>query len=247
MHWSWLDLNFPWVGLFFALVLIVLLLATNLLRSDPKVSRWRDPSWLGWLAMTIYLLHNVEEYGIDLMGQVHAFPGGVCSALGLPPYPDCSLPPAFYLAVNIPLFWLAAPIAALLSRRFPFLGLTLYGVTFVNALVHLMTSLLATPYNAGVFTAVVLFLPASLWVAYACFRTGPFNYKGLALIVAEGVFLHIILMGSMQLFVRNIISANALVLIQVFNAVVYILIPWMLLQRGNGSWVYRDGHRLARV
>jgi hypothetical protein len=234
MTWSWIDIAFPWIGGVAAVVLLALLFGTHLFRSGLDPSRWRDRVWLSWLAMVIYLLHNVEEYGIDLFGQLHAFPDGICGVLKLPPYPACPLPPAFYLAVNIPLFWIGAPIAALMSRRHPLVGLTFYSVIFTNALVHLAPLLAGLGYGAGTLTAAVLFLPVSAWVAHACFGRGRLGYKAMALLVADGVILHVILMGSMQLFLRGVIDSTALVWIQVANAVLFLLIPWLGEEWRNG-------------
>jgi hypothetical protein len=61
----------------------------------------------------------------------------MCATLGQPPYPSCPIPAPFYLAVNLPLFWVGAPAAAIMSRPHPILGLSVYGVIFVNALTHL--------------------------------------------------------------------------------------------------------------
>ena len=101
--------------------------------------------------MVIYLLHNVEEYGIDLFGRLHEFPDAICTVLNLPPYPDCPLPPAFFLAVNIPAVpdWRAH--CGLAERNHPLVGLTFYSVIFINALVHLAPLLagVATPRRAN--------------------------------------------------------------------------------------------------
>ena len=235
MKWSWIDIEFPWIGGVAAVVLLVLLFGTHLFRGEPDASRWRDRVWLSWLAMVIYLLHNVEEYGVDLFGRLHEFPDSICAVLNLPPYPDCPLPPAFFLAVNIPLFWIGAPIAALLSRRHPLVGLTFYSVIFVNALVHLVPLLAGVGYGPGTLTAAVLFVPVSAWVAYACFGRGRLSYKAMALLVADGVILHIILMGSIQLFIRGLISSGTLVWVQVANAVLFLLIPWFAEKWRNGA------------
>jgi Protein of unknown function with HXXEE motif len=237
MEWSWIDLAFPWIGGLAALVLLVLLFGTNLLRSEPGSSRWRDRTWLSWLAMVIYLLHNVEEYGIDLYGRLHEFPRGIAEVLKLPPYPDCPIPPAFFLAVNLPLFWVAAPIAALVSRRHPLVGLSIYSIIFINALVHIGPVVAGLGYNSGLLTALVLFLPSSIWVAHVCFGPGRLSYKGMALLIADGVILHIILMGSLQLFVRGMITSSTLVGIQVANAVLFLLIPWLGEKWRNGVFV----------
>ena len=92
MTWSWIDLAFPWIGGAAAIVLLALLFGTHLLRSEPGLSKWKDRVWLSWLALVIYLLHNVEEYGIDLFGRLHEFPGSICATLKFPAYPDCRDP-----------------------------------------------------------------------------------------------------------------------------------------------------------
>jgi len=66
------------------------------------------------------------------------FPAEICSVLTLPAPPDCPIPAAYFLSVNIPLIWVIAPIAALLSRRHPLVGLAFYGVIFVNLFFHIM-------------------------------------------------------------------------------------------------------------
>ena len=93
------------------------------------------------MAVVVYLLHNVEEYGVDLLGQSHAFPAVLCANLGFPTLSDCPVHPSFFLAVKIPLFWVVGPIAALLSRRHPLVGLALYSVIFTNGLVHVLAAL----------------------------------------------------------------------------------------------------------
>jgi hypothetical protein len=233
MNWSWIDLNFPWVGLTAATLLLLFLFATNRLRGDFTQSRWRDRIWLSWLAVALYLIHNVEEYGVDLLGQHHAFPGFMCSMLAQPPYPSCPLPAPFFLAVNLPLFWIGAPVAALMSRRHPILGLSVYGVIFVNALTHL-GAWVRTGYNPGALTSLIVFLPASFWVAKACFGKRGLPYGALVFIVADGVFLHIVLMGSTMLFLHDRISPSTLTAIQIANASLYFLLVWLADRWHNG-------------
>ena len=109
---TWFDFAWPWFGLGFAVVLAVLLFATNLLRSDLGMPRWRDLRWLAFLAVAVYMVHNVEEYGIAANGVLHAFPDSLCTLLGQPDYPGCGIPPIFYLFVNLPLVWIAGWDAA---------------------------------------------------------------------------------------------------------------------------------------
>jgi hypothetical protein len=236
MRWSWIDLNFPWIGSMAAVVVLVLLISTNRLRSDLNQSRWRDLSWLSWLAVAIYLIHNVEEYGVDLLGQFHAFPHFMCAMLAQPPYPSCPIPAPFYLAVNLPLFWVGAPVAAILSRRHPILGLSVYGVIFVNALTHL-GAFVRSGYNPGVLTALILFLPVSFWVARVCFGKRGLPYGVLAFIVADGVFLHVVLMVSTMLFLHGRIDRAVLTGIQILNAILFFVFAWVAERWRSGIFV----------
>ena len=226
MKWSWIDLNFPWIGSIAAVIVLVLLFFTNRLRSDLNQSRWRDISWLSWLAVAIYLIHNVEEYGVDLLGQFHAFPHFMCAMLAQPPYPSCPIPGPFYLAVNLPLFWVGAPAAAISSRRNPILGLSVYGVIFVNALTHL-GAFAHSGYNPGVLTALILFLPVSFWVARVCFGKSGLPYGVLAFIIADGIFLHAVLMGSTMLFLHGRIGRAVLTDIQILNTILFFVFAWI--------------------
>jgi hypothetical protein len=244
MKWSCIDLNFPWIGSIAAVVLLILLFSTNRLRSGLKQSRWRDLSWLSWLAAALYLIHNVEEYGVDLLGQFHAFPQFMCATLAQPAYPSCPIPAPFYLAVNLPLFWVGAPVAAILSRRHPILGLSVYGVIFVNALTHL-GAFVRSGYNPGVLTALILFLPVSFWVARVCFGKRGLSYGALAFIVADGVFLHAVLMGSTMLFLHGRIGPAVLTGIQILNAILFFVFAWIAGIWPSGIFV-RPRCRVAR-
>ncbi|MGV8997132.1 MAG: HXXEE domain-containing protein [Parvibaculaceae bacterium] len=224
--WNWFDLNFPWIGLGIAAILASLLFGTNLLRHNMTQSRWRDPVWLSWLGMLAYLIHNVEEYGLDILGQHHAFPDALCTNIGLGAYPACPVPPAFYLAVNITMFWLVAPLAALLARRYPLAGLSVYSVIFINALVHIAPMLATQSYNPGALSALVIFLPLSLWVAHTCFGADKLSYQTLAWLVATGIIVHVILAGSVLLFTHGFINATTLILTQIVNAGLVLVIPW---------------------
>jgi len=238
MTWSWFHLAFPWIGGAASVVLLVLLFASDLLRSGPATFRWRDPVWMSWIAAVAYLLHNVEEYGLDLLGHLHAFPDALCANLKLPPYPDCIVPPAFYLAVNIPMFWIVGPLAALLSPRHRLVGFALYSVISINGLIHIMPVVMTGQlYNPGLLTALLLFLPYTGWVGYAFFGKDRLSYKAMALLIFWGVMLHVLLIGPIFMFLNGLISATALVWSQVINAALLFVIPWLGEQWRRGALV----------
>lgn len=225
---SWFDLNFPWIGGGGALVLLVLLFGTDLLQSDSGPSRWHDRVWLAWLAMAAYLIHNIEEYGIDMLGRRRGFVTGINDVLKLPPEPDSPIPALYFTSVNVPLFWIGAPIAALLSERHPLVGLVLYAVILINALVHILPLLAGAGYSSGTLTAIFIFLPLSIWVGYTCFGDSALSYQAMGFLIVMGVIFHIILMAPIQLFIRGKLGATAMIGIQYANAVLLFLIPWIV-------------------
>ncbi len=227
MSWTWFDLAWPWIGAIFAVVILILLFGTNRLRSLPAASRWRDRVWLSWLAAAVYLIHNIEEYGIDALGRTHSFPDAMCTTFGLSVYPACPIPPVFYLAVNLTLIWIAAPLAALLSRKHALVGLVFYGLLFTNGMAHVVPLLLGKGFGPGTLTAIILFIPLFFWVARTCFGPGRIPYRALAVIVAAGAAGHAVLLGSLLGYLRGRIGTPVLVLLQLANAALFLLIPWI--------------------
>ena len=104
----------------------------------------------------------------------------ICEKIGFPPYPDCPIPLSFYPVVNIALMWFGAPLAAYLFRRNVLIGLSFWGLLFANGLVHTAGGVAAGAYNTGLWSAVFLFVPLSLWVIYACAIRGPYSGKVVA-------------------------------------------------------------------
>lgn len=211
---GWFDYAWPWLGLCFAGVIVVLLFGTDLLRADARRPRWRDPRWLSFLSVATYMLHNVEEYGISATGVAHAFPDSLCTVLGQQPYPECALPTAFFLFVNLPLVWVAAPLAALFAGK-RLIGLTLWGVIAINALVHIVPAIVSREYDPGLLTAILLFVPLSAWALLATTgRHGPFRRIAILPVLLSGVIMHAVLAGSALLFLRGAITAPLLLALQ---------------------------------
>jgi uncharacterized protein with HXXEE motif len=225
--WNWFDLAWPWIGLLVALMLLALMFTSSLFRGDPAVSRWRDRVWLSWLPIPVYMIHQCEEYGIDLRGVRHSFPGSLCNNLGLGSYPACPIPPLFYLAVNTPLIWIVAPICALMSRRHPLVGLSFYGLFLANGLVHFVPLFTGSGYGAGLLTAATLFLPLFAWMTRALFVSRQMKWSGLAIVVATGFIMHAILIVTLLAFVRGSLSASVLAVLQVVNSTLFVFLPLM--------------------
>lgn len=237
MKLHWFDIVWPWIGGAGAIVLLTMLFKTIRLRSNMTQTRWYDVTWLSWLAVFAYLAHNVEEYGIDLYGRLHEFPNTMATILHTASSPGGLPPNAFFTAVNLSIVWAAAPIAALLSPRHPLIGLSMYGIMFVNALSHLVPLVTGIGYTPGLLTAMVLFLPLSAWIVRASFGPNKLSYKAMIVIIAISVIAHIILLGSAILYTKAVIGSHAVVSIQVVNAGFMLLLSWLAEQWRSGELI----------
>jgi len=220
----------PYMGAGAAL-LLALLLATDLLRSDRNVSRWRDIVWLAWAGTWIYLVHQFEEHGIDAVGGHYAFRGFMCASLGFANPATCPVPFSFITSVNIAAVWLAGPAAALLGRRWPAVGLSFFSIPFVNAFGHLVPAAIAGAYNPGVATSIALFLPLSLWAFHVALGRPDLGWRAVVATIVAGFVLHVILIGSLQLYVHGRIGIRALDVIQFVNPAIAGLIVFFATRR----------------
>jgi len=224
---SWFDKTWCWIGLFAAAVVLLMLFGGDRLRGDRTRSRWRDPLWLAWLAPVAYAIHQAEEYGVTLFGTRFAFPDVLCHMLGQPPYPGCTIPTAVFVAVNIPMIWVLGAVGILGARRYPLMGLGIYGVHATNALSHIGTMITSQAYNPGVFTACVIQLPVSIWVAYATVGDRRIGASGLITLFAAGLLVSGVLLAGLKLFVAHVISGAALLWIEALNPVLIIALTWV--------------------
>jgi hypothetical protein len=182
----------PWMGLGGAAVLLILLFGTDLLRSGEGPRR-RDPVWLAWAAVEMYLLHQFEEYGLHVTDGQYDIVTQV-TTMGLFDLSD--LPMAHFPAGNIVLVWVGMALAAWLCRRNPVIGLAPYGFIMVNGLMHVVQTValgIAPADNPGFFTGAFLFLPVTALVIYACVKGDFMDGRGLAVALGAGVLSHLLL------------------------------------------------------
>jgi len=222
-NWSWLALNFEWIGSVAAVIILILLFATSSLRRDLNVSKWKDFTWLGWFGTMLYLFHNVEEYGMDIYGRKDAFPNQIYDMLhAMDPHsngPDSS----YFLAVNITAIWVMGPISAILSKRRPFTGLAIYSIIFINIFFHLMPSISTGTYNPGFVTTILFFIPISIWLIAKGLGTGVYKKRAILYIFLGGIIFHIILTVPMFMALKINIDSRLVALTQVLNAVILLV------------------------
>lgn len=113
--------------------------------------RWhyRDPL-LAWLLPGAYALHILEEW-------IGGFPEWLARVAG------GSLPRPAFVAINLVtlLLMLAATRASIADEKRGWLSTGVATVLFVNALAHILGSLVTSSYSPGLLTSVVLYLPLS--------------------------------------------------------------------------------------
>jgi hypothetical protein len=221
------HLVWPYMGLGAAL-LLALLLCTDALRHDLAVSRWRDLAWLTWLGTLAYLIHQFEEHGIDALGATYAFRAEMCRNFGFLDIQACPVPFSFVTAVNISVVWVFGPTAALLGRRRPELALAFFAVPFINTLMHLGPAAARGAYNAGLLTALVIFLPLSLWVFHVALSRYRLGWRAVIATIVAGIVYHAIMIGSALLFVAGRMDLLVLDAIQVINpALILLIVGWL--------------------
>lgn len=213
----------PWIGLGLAALLLTAL-ASGDLRADRTRPRTRDLACLVWAATAAYLLHQFEEHGVDARGAAYAFRAELCGIVGYPDAAVCPAPEAFITAVNLPLVWLAGPIAALLARRWPAMAVGYLGVPAVNALVHLGPALAGGGYNPGLLTAVLLFLPLSFQAVRLALSRPDLGWRVAVGALAGGVVAHAVLMLSLKAYLAGELGLPGLLAIQVINPALPLLI-----------------------
>jgi hypothetical protein len=213
----------PYIGMGAAL-LLALLLCTDALRSDLTVSRWRDLVWLAWLGTLAYLIHQFEEHGVDALGATYAFRAEMCRNFGFPDVQACPIPFSFVTAVNISVVWVFGPATALLGRRRPELALAFFAVPIINAVPHIVPAAALGHYNAGLVTAIVIFVPLSLWVFHVALSRYRLGWRAVIATIVAGIVYHVIMIGSAAVFVAGRMDVLVLDVIQVINPALILLI-----------------------
>lgn len=213
--------DWPYVGLVLAACILAVLFWRPSPDGKPYSARFSEPAWLVWAAVPVYMLHQFEEHGIDLLGRHYQFLRGLCETLGHNDLATCPGDPWFILAVNVTLTWFAGPLSGILaSRQRLYLGATFLSTPLVNAFAHILPGLLKGQYNPGLLTALLLFLPFCFHALRLMRKLGILDGHWLISIPLLGVLLHAVLLASLKATEAGLLSHTARDLIQVLNAFV---------------------------
>ena len=143
----WFYRNWMFAGLFAGLFLLAVL--------PLFAGAWSVAMVAVYLQLPAYMLHQVEEHTGDRFRRyINRNVAGV---------PD-ALTTVAVVVVNVPLVW-GIDLASIYLAQFVAIGWGLVAIylMLVNAVVHVVGAVVRRAYNPGLATAVVLFLPLSIW------------------------------------------------------------------------------------
>lgn len=226
--------GWPWLGLAIAVGMVLVDLYRR--RGRPFSERFDDPSFWVWVGLPVYMLHQVEEHGVDALGRTYAFQSSLCQTIGhVGPLATCPASEAFILAVNAGAVWIAFVIGGLAGPKRPLFALAALGIPAVNAVAHIAPAVRGGGYNPGLVTALVLFLPLVVAAIRAYVRLGMVPRRALPLVPASGVLVHAVLLGSLWLRTRGIMDEATADVIQAANGLVPPALAWVLARLGVGE------------
>ena len=214
--------GWPWLGLVAGAAGLAALLAWP---RRGLGSRWRDPTWLVCLVLPVYMLHQFEEHGINLLGERYHFLTELCAMLGRPELVRCPANPAFILAVNCGGgVWIPGLLAIAFRRRNPMIGACAMGIPLVNTVLHVGPAAVHGVYNSGLATAALLFVPMCAWSLLQFRRAGLLGRRELAFVIGSGLLGHAVLILSLLGREQGLWGQGALVAINVLDCAIPVAI-----------------------
>jgi hypothetical protein len=178
---DWFERNWMYTGVVAGMFLLAVV--------PLAAAGWSVPMLLIYLQLPIYLLHQLEEHYDDRFRRfVNEHIAGGREALTTPAV----------VFINVPGVW-GINLVAIYLAYFVDLGLGLIAIylTLVNAILHLVSTIVLRCYNPGLITALVLFLPVGTWallaVSGAAGVTTTYHLLGLgvALLIHVAIVLHV--------------------------------------------------------
>lgn len=141
-----------------------------------------------WLSLITLFLHQFEEYRYP-----GYFPGMMNSAMFSSKQPDrYPLNTQTALIVNVVVGWLFYILSAVFNEQAIWLGIATFLVSFGNSIAHtfLFNVKGKTVYNPGMFTAIVFFLPLSVFFFFQVIQLHGASPLDWILGVALGIVLN---------------------------------------------------------
>lgn len=175
------------------------LAATLAPRGDGAGGIGARPGVMGLLFFA-YTVHQFEEHGYDLLGQTFAFETYMDAVLGpimgCAEGAKCPFDRMNIFMINTIMVWWPLGMLIALGRGSLTADLCGVAILFVNAILHIVASLVFGNYNPGLLTAIVVFFPVSAYAVHRLFAIYGPSRTALFHGFIYGVFLHAGLMAA---------------------------------------------------
>ncbi len=136
--------------------------------------------------LVIYFAHQIEE---------HLWPGGFRQFADANLFHSCDddwpVDTGGVALVNIGYVWLPIALATLFPDTLRWVGLGWVGLTLINGIIHVVTTIRLRIYNPGLVTGIVLFLPFTIAVLALEVSRGALTGAEVSVIVVAGILLHL--------------------------------------------------------
>ena len=190
------------LGTFF--IPFVLLMTFSWRRTDIRLLD--DPKTASALLFAAYLFHQFEEHWIDALGDHYAFYSATNALLnhllGFKDHPVEILTPEAIFVINTSLVWMVGAIAIWCSPTLLFPSLALAGITFINAVVHIISGIVMQAYNPGLLTAIFIFVPLAGSYYLQTFKRLPHVGNLIKLSLSWAILAHGLMVGGILLTER---------------------------------------------
>ena len=136
--------------------------------------------------LVLYILHQTEEHfwpgGFRQFANAHVF----ASRKDNWPVDESGV-----AWVNIGYVWLPLLLAVIFPESLRWVGLCWIGLTFINALTHIIATARLHIYNPGLITSIVLFLPFTIWAFAHEHAYGLLSGAQIGWLLLAGILLHV--------------------------------------------------------
>jgi Protein of unknown function with HXXEE motif len=135
--------------------------------------------WIFVVILTVSIIHVIEEYNGGFVDQMKQFVPGT----------DLSQ----FVSINMT-FIVMCFIAVIVGSSNLVYSLSIAALLFINVLFHVEGSIRLRGYNAGLVTAVVLYLPVSIYAYYYFWNSGSLTPLEFILSILLGAFWMVIVL-----------------------------------------------------
>lgn len=133
-------------------------------------------------------IHILEEY---------VFPGGFIKSFNkLMPRASHLFTPGFHIVVN-GIFFILCLFGAFVGRDFPVFGLSIFGLIFTNAILHIRGAIIQRGYYPGVISGIFIYIPITIYAYYFVITGKQLPWTQAILSFFLGVFY----MGVLRIYV----------------------------------------------